>query len=143
MMHDVQMQRIQSRRPGWAEKPGRPAQLGPYLPSAGCRFPSGITAGRQDTAFSPLREQLLSLAEDATQRSWWDDYADVLAPEYLEFIGLEAEAVSIAAWHSDVVPGLLQTEDYARQISLGYQSVIPTPPSAIEQRVRVRMTRQE
>jgi len=91
----------------------------------------------------PYRGQLLGLAQDAIQRGWWDDYADVLAPEYLEFIGLEAEATSIAAWHSDIVPGLLQTADYAKQISVGYQSVIPTPPSVVEQVVRVRMTRQE
>jgi hypothetical protein len=43
----------------------------------------------------------------------------------------------------DVIPGLLQTEDYARQISVGYQSVIPTPPSVIERLIRVRMLRQE
>src|SRR6516165_10858544 len=40
----------------------------------------------------PLRGRLLELAEDATQRGWWEDYADALTPEYLEFIGLEAEA---------------------------------------------------
>jgi hypothetical protein len=91
----------------------------------------------------PYRGQLLSLAQDAVQRGWWDDYADVLAPEYLEFIGLEAEATSIYHWQSDVVPGLLQTEDYARQMSIGYQSVMPTPPRIIEELVQVRMIRQQ
>jgi hypothetical protein len=43
----------------------------------------------------------------------------------------------------DVIPGLLQIADYARQISLGYNSVIPAPSSAIETRVRVRTIRQE
>ncbi len=91
----------------------------------------------------PFREQLLGLARDAAQRGWWEDHADVLAPEYLEFIGLEAEATSISHWQSDVVPGLLQTEDYARQMSVGYQSVMPTPPRVIEQLVQVRMIRQQ
>jgi hypothetical protein len=91
----------------------------------------------------PLRSHLLALAEDAVQRGWWEDYADILAPEYSEFIGLEAEATSISTCQSDVVPGILQTEDYARHISLGYQRVLPTPPSVIEQRIRVRMRRQE
>ena len=91
----------------------------------------------------PLRAWLLVLAQDATRRGWWEDYASSLAPEYLEYIGLEAEAASIADWQPDVVPGLLQTEAYTRQISVGYQDVITTPPSAIEQVVRIRMIRQE
>jgi hypothetical protein len=64
----------------------------------------------------PLRARLLGLAEDAIQRGWWDEYADALSPEYMEFIGLEAEAASTLQWQSDVVPGLLQTEGYARQL---------------------------
>jgi Domain of unknown function (DUF5753)/Helix-turn-helix domain len=91
----------------------------------------------------PPRGHLLGLAEDATQRGWWEDHAHALTPEYVELIGLEAEASAVAAWHSDVVPGLLQTAGYARQISLGYQSVIPTPPSEIDQVVLARMRRQE
>jgi hypothetical protein len=90
----------------------------------------------------PLRRQLLSLAEDAAQQGWWEDYAHVLAPEYSEFIGLEAEAVSILSCHFEVIPGLLQTEEYARQISLGYQQVIPVSPSEVEHMVKIRMTRQ-
>ena len=64
----------------------------------------------------PLRARLLELAEDATQRGWWDEYADALTPEYMEFIGLEAEAASTLQWQSDVIPGLLQTDGYARQL---------------------------
>jgi transcriptional regulator with XRE-family HTH domain len=92
----------------------------------------------------PERDLLLSLARDASQRGWWEDYADALSEEYLAFIGLEAEAASVAHWQVDIVPGLLQTEDYARQLHLGYQSAVPTiPPGVIERRVRVRMKRQE
>jgi transcriptional regulator with XRE-family HTH domain len=91
----------------------------------------------------PERDQLLALAHDATQRAWWEDYADVLSDEYLTFVGLEAEATSVAHWQVGVVPGLLQTEQYARQLLLDYQRVTPIPPGVIERRVKVRMTRQE
>ena len=91
----------------------------------------------------PRRGQLLALAAEANQRGWWEGYADVLTPEYMEFVGLEAEADSMAHWQVGVVPGLLQTEDYARMLNAGYQSVIPTPPGILERLVRVRMIRQE
>lgn len=91
----------------------------------------------------PLRGQLLHLAEDAVQRGWWDAYADVLTPEYVEFIGLEAEAEECLTWHVDAVPGLLQTEDYARQLNGAYQRVVPTiPPGVLERFLQVRMIRQ-
>ena len=92
----------------------------------------------------PLRGRLLELAEDATQRGWWEDYADAVTPEYLEFIGLEAEAVSSLQWQADVVPGLFQTEDYASQLNAAWQTVVPTtPPSVFDRFVRARMRRQE
>ena len=92
----------------------------------------------------PLRGRLLELAEDATQAGWWDDYSDALNPQLLEFIGLEAEAVSSLQWQADSIPGLLQTEDYARHLSVAYQAVVPTtPPSLIDRFVRSRMIRQE
>lgn len=92
----------------------------------------------------PLRGRLLGLAEDAVQQGWWDEYADALDPRYLEFIGLEAEATSCLQWQSDFMPGLLQTEDYARRLSAVYQMLAPTIPPSVHQRfVRVRMLRQE
>jgi hypothetical protein len=92
----------------------------------------------------PLRGRLLKLAEDATQHGWWEDYADALAPQYLEFIGLEAGAASCLQWQADVMPGLFQTEDYAKQLSAAYRIVVPTTlPSVLDRSVRVRMLRQE
>jgi len=89
------------------------------------------------------RTQLLELAADANARGWWEDYADILHPGYIEYIGLEAEANTVAHWNNYVVPGILQTEDYARQLNVGYNSVIPTPPGVLDRLVRVRMIRQE
>jgi hypothetical protein len=92
----------------------------------------------------PLRGRLLKLAEDATQRGWWDDYADVLNPQLLEFIGLEAEALSSLQWQADLIPGLLQTEGYVRQLFDAYRAVVPTrPPSTVDRFVQARMLRQE
>lgn len=92
----------------------------------------------------PLRGRLLDLAEDATQRGWWEDYADALTPQFQEFVGLEAEAVSSLQWQADAVPGLLQTEDYARQLIAAYKTVVPTtPPSVSDRFLRARMLRQE
>lgn len=91
----------------------------------------------------PRRGQLLALAEDANQRGWWEQFADSLAPEYLEFIGLEAEAESVIHWAITGVPGLLQTREYAREVHLSYQHAVPIPPGLIDRRVGVRMLRQE
>jgi hypothetical protein len=91
----------------------------------------------------PLRGRLLELAEDAAQRGWWEDYADALTPQFLEFIGLEAEAVSSLQWQADTVPGLLQTEDYAGQLMTAYETVFPTTlPSMLDRILRARMLRQ-
>lgn len=89
----------------------------------------------------PRRAQLLVLAADANERGWWEDFSDAIGPEYLEFVGLEAEAHSVAQWQVETIPGLLQTEQYARCVLEAVQSFWPTPPSLIEQRLEVRMTR--
>ena len=91
----------------------------------------------------PRRELLLTLAEDAAQKGWWEEFADSLSEDYQQFIGLEHEATSIAIWHVDVVPGLLQTESYARHIISSYSKVEPVAPGMIGRLVRVRMQRQQ
>lgn len=91
----------------------------------------------------PERSRLLALAYDATQKGWWEDYSDALPDEYMTFIGLETEAISVAHWEVDVVPGLLQTEQYATQVLVSYQNVVPIPPGIIQKRVKVRMLRQQ
>ena len=89
------------------------------------------------------RAHLLALAEDATQKGWWEEFGDSLTEDYQQFIGLEHEAASIAIWHVVVVPGLLQTEAYARHIISSYSKVEPNPPGMIGRLVRVRMRRQQ
>jgi transcriptional regulator with XRE-family HTH domain len=91
----------------------------------------------------PRRTLLLALAEDASHKGWWEEFADGLSADYRQFIGLEHEASSIAIWHVDVVPGLLQTPAYARHIISSYSQVEPIAPGMIERLVRVRMRRQQ
>jgi transcriptional regulator with XRE-family HTH domain len=91
----------------------------------------------------PRRTLLLGLAEDATQKGWWEEHPDSLSEDYKQFIGLEHEATSMAIWHVDVVTGLLQTEEYARHIIGSYSRVEPVAPGMIGRLVRVRMRRQQ
>jgi transcriptional regulator with XRE-family HTH domain len=90
----------------------------------------------------PRRELLLALARDASQKGWWEDYGDSLSPDYQQFIGLEDEASAIAVWQFDVVPGLLQSEAYARSIISTYSQIEPVTPGMIDRLVKVRMRRQ-
>jgi transcriptional regulator with XRE-family HTH domain len=89
------------------------------------------------------RQQLLALAEEATYKGWWDAYSDVLTDGHLAFIALESEATSILEWQVNVVPGLLQTEQYAREILSGYHEVAPISPREIQRRLETRLTRQQ
>jgi transcriptional regulator with XRE-family HTH domain len=90
----------------------------------------------------PRRALLMSLAEDAAQKGWWEEHTDFLSPDYQQFIGLEHEATSMAIWHVEAVAGLLQTEAYARHIISSYNQVEPIAPGMVERLVKVRMRRQ-
>jgi transcriptional regulator with XRE-family HTH domain len=88
------------------------------------------------------RDQLLALAEDARRKGWWEAYSD-LPEELINLIGLEDEAQSSRQWHVEAIPGLLQTDAYARQVITAYQEVLPLPPSQVKRRVEVRLLRQQ
>jgi transcriptional regulator with XRE-family HTH domain len=85
-----------------------------------------------------LREELRAMAARANSRGWWDDYSDLLPGWFEEYIGLEEAAIQIRAYEVQLVPGLLQTEDYARAVTLLEYS----NPKEISRRVSLRMTRQ-
>lgn len=60
------------------------------------------------------RERLLALAREANTQGWWHRYGDVLAGWFQSYMGLEAAASTIRSYEVQFVPGLLQTEEYAR-----------------------------
>ena len=86
------------------------------------------------------REALLNLAREANTPGWWQAYADIL-PHWVEpYFGLEAAAAVIREYEPQFVPGLLQTEDYARAvIQLGN---VATEEEAAR-RAKARISRQE
>ena len=88
----------------------------------------------------PERDGLIRLSREARQPGWWHSFRDVLPNPYEVFIGLEAGAASIRNFEPIVVPGLLQTEEYARQMSRGGPRELDRDD--IERRVQVRMERQ-
>ena len=89
------------------------------------------------------RDKLLSLVEDDGRRKWWDAYADILTPDFLTFISFEAEASTALNYEPMVIPGLLQTEAYARRVIYMWQSIMNAPPPPdLERRLEVRLKRQ-
>jgi transcriptional regulator with XRE-family HTH domain len=89
------------------------------------------------------RDELLALAREARLKGWWETYADALPENNLAFIGLEAQASSVREWHVEVVPGLLQTQNYAREVVRGFQRVETIPPGRVERRLQARLERQQ
>jgi transcriptional regulator with XRE-family HTH domain len=92
---------------------------------------------------SSRREQLLTLAREATQKGWWAAYADDLPEETADLIGLENEASAMRTWQIECVPGLLQTQEYARQLNRGYRRIAAVPPSKMERGIQARLLRQQ
>ena len=95
------------------------------------------------TVWIPLASVSCSRWRKRPPRGWWEAYSDVLPEEYAALIGLEAEARAFSTWSIEVIPGLLQTEGYARQVNTGYQIVARVPPGEMERRVQARLKRQQ
>ena len=89
-------------------------------------------------------EELFALAQEAASKGWWETYSLTLPPDYASLIGLEAEALSALSWEPLIVPGLLQTGDYAREVTNGYlERIDPVPPTETHRRVAARLARQQ
>jgi transcriptional regulator with XRE-family HTH domain len=83
---------------------------------------------------------LMSLAKETRARGWWQAYGDVV-PDYFDlYIGLEAAATRIDWYESELVPGLFQTEDYARALIQLHHADKTT--EEIASRLQLRMGRQ-
>jgi hypothetical protein len=80
------------------------------------------------------------LAREARQPGWWHSFRDVLPNPYEVYIGLESGAASIRNFEPTVIPGLLQTEEYARKMFRNGPRELDQ--DEIERRVQVRLERQ-
>lgn len=86
--------------------------------------------------------ELLALAREAASPGWWTRYPG-LPPDQAAYCALEDEADVALAYEAQIVPGLLQAEDYARRLILGWAEIVPVPPAVVERDLQVRMKRQE
>lgn len=99
---------------------------------------SHIETGRNDVRKPdlevPLRlygaldrlETLEDLRREGTRRGWWATYR--LPPEWLQaYIGMEADAVSVRGFELELIPGLLQSKDYARAVHIAGHHMTPPP----------------
>jgi transcriptional regulator with XRE-family HTH domain len=93
----------------------------------------GVTDENQRAMFTALGRQ-------ASKPGWWHKYGDILPPWFELYVGLEEAAALIRTYEVQFVPGLLQTRDYARAVTLlGHAGV---PSDEISRRVDLRMARQ-
>lgn len=87
------------------------------------------------------REVLLDLAKPTKQRAWFHAYVDDLPESYSAYISFESETALIRRFETSIIPGLLQTAEYAEAvISAG---LLDADKDDVDRRVRVRMQRQE
>jgi len=97
-------------------------------------------------------EELVALARVARQQSWWSKYRDDVPPAYFQYLEYEAGASVIRQYEALLIPGLLQTPDYAATAIRQYRGHHPghsthapdaMSPEIIKTRVELRMTRQQ
>jgi hypothetical protein len=87
------------------------------------------------------RRRMLMLAQQANNQGWWAKYDDIMPDWFESYVGLEQATSLIRTYELQFVPGLFQSEDYARAVTvLGHRSA---PASEIDRRVLLRLQRQE
>ncbi len=87
-----------------------------------------------------LIDSLMQMARESRQQGWWHAFAE-LSPTYSVYIGLETDASSLRVFEPQVIPGLLQTADYATAVITG--ALPEVGPDEVGSRVQVRMRRQQ
>ncbi len=86
------------------------------------------------------RQALRDLAGRANAQGWWHDYSDILPSWFEAYVGLEEAATQIRAYEVQFIPGLLQTGDYARAVTmLGHPNAAVRD---VDRRVGLRLARQ-
>lgn len=86
-------------------------------------------------------EAVANVARETRERGWYQDFTDAMPDWFRNYVGLEYDASMIRTYECQVVPGILQTEGYAR--ALAYAAPTPEPAAATERRIRLRMERRK
>jgi len=87
------------------------------------------------------RTKVLALASRSREPEWWTQYNDILPDWFETYLSLEPAAATIRSFETQFVPGLFQTEDYARAVTrLGHKAA---SDAEIERRVGLRLGRQD
>jgi transcriptional regulator with XRE-family HTH domain len=92
------------------------------------------------TEDNPAWDILTTLARESRQKGWWHAYGDTIGESFSTYVGLEADATEVRTFESQYVPGLLQTEEYAREV-IRSASLTATDED-VEKYVALRMERQ-
>src|SRR6266516_3227045 len=128
----VRRKRLTGELRRWRERAGLTCEdVGQRLECSGTRI-SRMETGRIGARPGDVRElleiygvtgaeadSLVQLARDARRKGWWHAYGRVLPPWFEAYVGLESDAARMCDFQPSVVPGLLQTEDYARAVLRG------------------------
>ncbi|CAM05773.1 transcriptional regulator, XRE family [Saccharopolyspora erythraea NRRL 2338] len=86
------------------------------------------------------RATFLDMVRKSNEPGWWHRYSDLVPSWFQDYVGLEESASRIQTYEIQFVPGLLQTENYARAIAT--QGRPEASDQEVERRVRLRMQRQ-
>lgn len=86
------------------------------------------------------RHELLELREEATKNGWWNNYSALFSGELRRLFGLEQGAQGVREFETLLIPGLLQTKEYARAIMRSEPTIRKVE---VEQRVEARLRRQK
>jgi transcriptional regulator with XRE-family HTH domain len=87
------------------------------------------------------RERLLTLVQEANAPGWWHRFGDLVQSWFQPYVGLESAASIIRTFEPQVIPGLLQTREYAREVVTSQNR--NASPAEVDQRVELRMARQQ
>ncbi|WP_327107611.1 helix-turn-helix domain-containing protein [Nonomuraea glycinis] len=89
-----------------------------------------------------LRAELGDMARQSRLKGWWHRHRDTFKRGFDSYIGLENDARGLRTYQSQVVPGLLQTEAYARAVICAIAAG-QTPADILDKKIAVRLSRQE
>ncbi|MFF0454566.1 helix-turn-helix domain-containing protein [Nocardia africana] len=85
-------------------------------------------------------DAMKGLAQQANTQNWWHEYDDLIPADFDIYVGLETAAQEIVTYQPELIPGLLQTPDYARVLS---RNALPNgTDDAIERHVQLKIRRQ-